>query len=119
MGLRISFARTVRFVLVTFTAVACVSPVWAAKVQLQPAEGVTGNGLFSDLRQALPEEKTPETAFEARRQLDRAETLLRDILNSRGFFDPVIEGTVRSEEDLTPVLRIDPGKRFKIEIINQ
>lgn len=103
-----------RFVLVAFTAVACVSPVWAAKVQLESAEGVTGNGLFSDLRQALPEEKTPETAFEARRQLDRAETLLRDILNSRGFFDPVIEGTVRSEEDLTPVLRIDPGKRFKI-----
>jgi len=96
----------------------CASPAaLAEKVQLR----FEGETLPSDVRDAvragLTDENRPETLFEARRQAERAENTVRDILNSRGYFDPQITAYVETNEVTTPVLEVEPGKLFLIEIL--
>ena len=86
----------------------------AATATLRPDSETVDEDLMRRLKNALPDEKVPETLFEANRQTKRAADAVYDILNSEGYFDPDIETLIETENGLKPVLIVDPGKRFTI-----
>lgn len=63
---------------------------------------------------ALPDEETPQTLLEARRQARRAGNSVSDALNAEGYFDPQIDFAVSAGPPLEPLVRVDPGPRFNI-----
>lgn len=70
--------------------------------------------LWSALRTALPDERTPETLFDARRQAERASGIITNVLNSRGYYDPQVTALVETGEINSPVIEVNPGRRFRI-----
>lgn len=95
-----------------------VCPAFADKVELRPAEGVTRTELFTDLRRELMDEAKPETGFEARRQASRASTLVKDVLNSKGYYAPSVTMLVETQTGFQPVLLLDPGPRFTLDTVD-
>ena len=67
--------------------------------------------------ESLPEEDTPQTLLEARRQARRAANSVRDALNAEGYFDPQIDFAVEAGPPLKPRVRVNPGARFNIGTI--
>lgn len=90
---------------------------YADRVKLRAADGANAKDLISELQAELIDESKPETEFEARRQAKRAETIVSDLLNSKGYFDPAIEILVESNGEIRPILMLDPGPRFSISEI--
>ncbi|MAJ08559.1 BamA/TamA family outer membrane protein [Ponticaulis sp.] len=74
--------------------------------------------LWSALRNALPNERTPETLFDARRQAERASGIINNILNSRGYYAPEITALVETGTVNSPVIEVNPGPRFRIAGLN-
>ena len=74
--------------------------------------------LWSALRNALPDERTPETLFDARRQAERASGIINNILNSRGYYAPEITALVETGTVNSPVIEVNPGPRFRIAGLN-
>ena len=74
--------------------------------------------LWSALRSALPDERTPETLFDARRQAERASGIINNILNSRGYYAPEITALVETGTVNSPVIEVNPGPRFRIAGLN-
>lgn len=106
---------TASFLFLTFCLVFTPSGVALAdQVRLRPADNVTKGEIFEELQKQMASESRPETAFEARRQLRRATTLLADLLNSKGYYDPDIQSLVETKDGFKPVIILDPGKRFRL-----
>ncbi|MAK62252.1 MAG: outer membrane protein assembly factor [Ponticaulis sp.] len=84
----------------------------SAPVALRLESESVDEDLVSIMRGAMADESTPETMFEARRQSRRAADAVYKVLNSEGYYDPTIEPFVETGDRLTPILRVDPGKRF-------
>ncbi len=97
-------------------ALAAALPASADRVKIRPADGVSAKELIDDLQKQMADESKPETAFEARRQTKRAATLITDLLNSKGYYDPDVQTLVRTENGYKPIVILDPGKRFKIGV---
>lgn len=70
--------------------------------------------LLRQLERELPDESEPGSAFEARRQAERAGNKLSDFLNSQGYFRAEIDTAVEDGPPIVPRLRIRPGPRFAI-----
>lgn len=63
---------------------------------------------------ALPEEASPATALEARRQARRAASRVQETLSSAGYLDPRVDFAVEDAEGFVPVVRVEPGQRFTV-----
>ena len=79
----------------------------------QPSEEVADS-----IRSALPDESSPQTALEARRQGRRAAEAIRTRLNSEGYYDPQIDLAVSGTEPPEASLRVDPGPLFRLGEVN-
>ena len=93
-------------------------PAVADTANLRWASDAPDEELQRRLKNALPDEKVPETLFEANRQTKRAADAIHAQLNSQGYYDPDIQTLVETEGGLKPVLIVDPGKRFGISAIS-
>ncbi|WP_084397011.1 autotransporter assembly complex protein TamA [Henriciella aquimarina] len=92
-------------------------PAAAASVQVEfTGDYVTGD-IEQAVRDALPDESTPETQLEARRQGRRAADAVRGKLNSLGHYDPRIDLSIESTEPPAARLRVDPGPSFSLETV--
>ncbi len=105
------FARLV-FIVAVFGA-GC--PVWADKARVEFGDTRPDEDVRQTISDALPEEKKPETVFEARRQAKRGAGAVLDALNSQGYFAAQIDTAVITQEEApVPALRIDTGRRFAL-----
>ena len=91
------------------------------ELRLEPSD--EGSPISDDLRNslndALPDEdEAPSTLFQAKRQGNRAADAIRDTLNSQGYFDPDIESFIESGDQPVPVVRVDPGRLFRLAEID-
>jgi translocation and assembly module TamA len=70
--------------------------------------------LSEDLRRVLPEERSPDSLFEARRQADRAADIVGRLLEAEGYYGAVV--TPEAEEGPPPTrrVRVEPGQRFTL-----
>ncbi|WP_242913165.1 autotransporter assembly complex protein TamA [Brevundimonas pishanensis] len=83
------------------------------RADVRPAEGVTfPDGLQSKLERAVGEiDNAPQSELEARRRARSAQELAVAILNTEGYYRPVV--TTAVEENRAIVL-VDPGPQFVI-----
>lgn len=93
-------------------------PAAADRVRLEFTGDEVEEALAASVREALPEETTPQTALEARRQGRRAANAARTLLNSEGYFDPRIDLAVENTETPVARLRINPGARFALGAVS-
>ena len=97
------------------TAIVLIAlPVSAETVPVEFAGDTVSSELEQSVREALPDESTPRTPLEARRQGRRASEAVRAKLNSLGHYDPSIDLGMESTEPPVARLRIDPGPRFSL-----
>lgn len=103
----------------SFVALLPVSVAQADTVDIRrTTESNYPDDLWSALRNALPDERTPETLFDARRQAERASGIINNILNSRGYYAPEITALVETGTVNSPVIEVNPGPRFRVAGLN-
>ncbi|WP_018147924.1 autotransporter assembly complex protein TamA [Henriciella marina] len=102
-------------ILALIVAALAVSVAAAADtVDVEFAGDRPGDELRETVQDALPDENTPKTSLEARRQGRRAADAVRSALNSQGYYDPQIDLAVLGTDAPTARLRIDTGPRFAL-----
>lgn len=89
-------------------------PAAAAPVQVQFAGDEASDDLMAQVRSAIPDESSPTTVLEARRQGRRAVSAARKTLNSLGHYDPRIDLGIEGSDPPSAQLRVDPGPRFSL-----
>ena len=71
--------------------------------------------LSDAITEALPDDQTPKTALQARRQAKRAKTIIANTLNSYGYYDPTLTiSVVEIETRPVPQVKIQTGPVFTI-----
>jgi len=69
--------------------------------------------LSDAITEALPDDQTPKTALQARRQAKRAKTIIANTLNSYGYYDPTLTiSVVEIETRPVPQVKIQTGPVF-------
>lgn len=76
-----------------------------------PIEGVPA-ALQDDLKQLQREEPAPTTLFEARRQAERAATLVATFLESEGYYQAEVEPVAEGVDTFTRAVIATPGPLF-------
>ena len=74
--------------------------------------------LIEKVRAELPEIELPDSQFEARRQAERAATRAQAYLRSIGYYNAQISYAVEAGPPLAPMIKVEPGKRFKLRKID-
>ena len=93
-----------------FAPESIADPVSIDYVQAPPAD------LSEAVSEGLPDDKTPKTALQARRQAKRAKTIVANTLNAFGYYAPAIKILVEESEGRpVPKLTIDTGPLFTLE----
>ncbi|MGB3625021.1 MAG: autotransporter assembly complex family protein [Henriciella sp.] len=93
---------------------AAALPAVADQVRVEITGDEIDEELDASVRDALPDESTPQTPLEARRQGRRAASAVKALLNSEGYFDPRIDLAVENTESPVARLRINPGPQFAL-----
>lgn len=72
--------------------------------------------LTESITASLPDDVTPKTALQARRQAKRAKTITADTLNSFGYYAPTIRILVEESNGRpTPKLMVNTGPLFRLD----
>ncbi|WP_017931121.1 autotransporter assembly complex protein TamA [Robiginitomaculum antarcticum] len=68
------------------------------------------------IAETLPEITEAQSALHARRQARQAQKLVKDALNSYGYYDPVLTTSVDDIDGRpAPLLSVDPGRLFTVD----
>jgi translocation and assembly module TamA len=103
------------FAAFAFTAAALAAPVVKAAVARARIEGVSDADLRQHIEQAVGEVRSkPKDGLEARRRAEDAAEPAALALRSEGYYNYKIAPDVADGSSPQPLLRIDPGPRFKI-----
>jgi len=103
-----------RFLFSLLAALIFAGVAAAKTVDVEYAGDRPDEALREAVRNALPDENTPKTALEARRQGRRAAEAARAALNSKGYYDPRIDLAILGTDAPEARLRIDTGPRFAL-----
>jgi translocation and assembly module TamA len=90
----------------------CVlAPVALAQAGRVPVENIP-QALQDDLKRLQRDEPAPATLFDAQRQADRAEAVVRQFLESEGYYQAEVEGWAEGAETYTRGVRVTLGPLF-------
>ncbi|MEO0466457.1 MAG: autotransporter assembly complex family protein [Pseudomonadota bacterium] len=101
-------------------ALACLScPLaWGDTSKVTLAGDALSEELASVISDALPEEDAPVSAFQARRQADRAADIALRVLNSRAYFAADVTARAINTNPLSAELMIEPGPQFTLSSVS-
>lgn len=86
-----------------------------AKIVLIEYTAPAATELSTAISESMPDDVTPKTALQARRQAKRAKTIVANTLNSFGYYDPDISiSVVEGETRPVPKLNVETGPLFTI-----
>ena len=87
------------------------TPIGSSAAGRVPVEGVPA-GLSDALKRLQREEPVPETLFEARRQAERAASVVATLLESEGYYQAEVEPFANGQSVFSRGVRVTPGPLF-------
>ena len=87
------------------------TPIGSSEAGRVPVEGIPAN-LSDPLKLLQREEPVPETLFEARRQAERAASVVATLLESEGYYQAEVEPFANGQSVFSRGVRVTPGPLF-------